>query len=132
MVGWNGTTLLNQTNLSAFGWTNAQFIVSATATSTTVQFGVRDDPAAVGLDDVSVQSITPPSFQSVTQSAGVINFTWRALPGLVYQVQYNETLSPLNWTNLGGPITATNNIMAVSDNVTSASRRFYRVALLLP
>jgi hypothetical protein len=132
VVTWNGTTLLNQTNLGAFAWTNAQFLVSATATSTTLQFGARDDPSALGLDDLSVQPITAPAFQSATQSASAINFTWSALQGLVYQVQATDTLSPLNWVNLGGPITATNNIVSVSDNLTSDTQEFYRVVLLLP
>jgi hypothetical protein len=131
VVSWNGTTLLNQTNLGAFGWTNMQFIVSATAPSATLQFGVRDDPAALGLDDVSVQPITAPSFLSVTQSAGAIYFTWSSLPGLVYQVQYTDTLSPASWINLSGAITATSNIIATSENVASASQRFYRVVVLL-
>jgi hypothetical protein len=129
VVSWNGATLLDQTNLGAFGWTNEQFVVSATGASATLRFGVRDDPAALGLDDVSVQPATP-SIQSATQSAGTINIAWTALLGLVYQVQYTDTLSPPDWTDLGVAITATNNIMAVTDNFTSASQRFYRVALL--
>jgi hypothetical protein len=133
MVSWNGVTLLNITNFGAFGWSNLQFIVSATAASTTLQFGVRDDPAAVGLDDVSVQLITAPSFQSATQSAGVINLAWSTLPGMVYQVQYTESLSPASWNNLGAAITATSNVTLSSDNLTSASPpRFYRVVLELP
>jgi hypothetical protein len=67
----------------------------------------------------------------MTQSSNSINFTWSALPGLVYQVQYTDTLSPLNWTNAGSPITATNNIVAASEDVTAASQQFYRLALLL-
>jgi hypothetical protein len=131
VVSWNGATLLNQTNLGAFGWTNMQFIVSATAASTTLQFGARDDPAAFGLDDVSVQPITPPSYQSVTQSGGLINFTWSSLPGLVYQVQYTDTLSPANWNNLSDAITATGYTITASDNLASATQRFYRVEVVV-
>ena len=78
---------------------------------------------------MSVQPATP-SIQSATQSADAINIAWTALPGLVYQVQYTDTLSPLDWTDLGAAITATNNIMTATDDLTSGSRRFYRVALL--
>jgi hypothetical protein len=130
-VSWNGATLLNETNFSAFGWTNLQFIVSATSASSTLQFAARDDNGGLGLDDVTVQLITAPAVQSVSQSAGVINLSWSALPGEVYQVQYTDTLSPASWTDLGGPITATNNTILASDILSSSTQRFYRVALLL-
>jgi subtilase family serine protease len=130
VVNWNGATILTQTNLGAFAWTNSQFIVSATGPSATLQFGVRDDPSALGIDDVSVQPISS-SFQSVTQSADTINFVWSALPGLVYQVQYSDTVSPPNWINLNSAITATSDTITASDSLTSASQRFYRVVLSL-
>ncbi len=129
-VTWNGTTLFDQSDLGAFAWTNMQFVVSATSASSVLQFGDRDDPGAFGLDDVSVQPVTT-SFQSVTQSSNTVNFAWSALPGMVYQVQYTDTLSPPNWINSGSAVTATNNVIAASDNVTSSSQRFYRVILLL-
>ncbi len=53
-VSWDGTTLLDETNLPAIGWTNIQFVVTATGPSTVLEFGFRDDPAYLGLDDVSV------------------------------------------------------------------------------
>jgi uncharacterized repeat protein (TIGR03803 family) len=54
LVSWNRTTLFNQTNLPAISWTNLQFTVTATGTSTALQFGFRDDPSWLALDDVSV------------------------------------------------------------------------------
>ncbi|HSY17576.1 MAG TPA: choice-of-anchor tandem repeat GloVer-containing protein [Candidatus Acidoferrales bacterium] len=58
VVSWNGTNLLDETDLPAFGWTNLQFAVTATGTSTVLQFGVQDDPSNLGLDDVSVVATT--------------------------------------------------------------------------
>jgi hypothetical protein len=130
VANWNGATLLNETNLGAFGWTNAQFIVSATTTNTMLQFGARDDPAAIGLDDVSVQPLAAPSFQAVTQNTNVITLAWTAVPGLIYQLQYTDTLSPPDWAPLESPITATNSIMSVPDNLSAAPQRFYRVVQL--
>jgi hypothetical protein len=57
-VSWNGTMLFDQTDLPALGWTNLQFTVTATGTSTVLQFGAQDDPSYLALDDVSV---LPPS-----------------------------------------------------------------------
>ena len=58
-VSWDGNVLLNETNPVANGWTNYQFTVTATQTSTVVQFGFFDNAANdFGLDDVSLQTQT--------------------------------------------------------------------------
>ncbi|MGD0262730.1 MAG: immunoglobulin domain-containing protein [Verrucomicrobiota bacterium] len=68
IVQWNGNTLFDQANLGAIGWTNLQFIVTATGASTVLAFGFQDDPSYLALDDVSVLAMTntasPPIFTS--------------------------------------------------------------------
>jgi PKD repeat protein len=60
LVSWNGTTLLNESNIpESIGWTNLQFVVSATGTNTVLEFGFRDDPSFLGLDDISVYPERP-------------------------------------------------------------------------
>ncbi len=60
IVSWNGNTLLAETNTVTSGWTNYHFQVSATATSTVLQFGFEDDGVNfLGLDDVSAFAIQP-------------------------------------------------------------------------
>ncbi|MDD5141211.1 MAG: immunoglobulin domain-containing protein [Verrucomicrobiales bacterium] len=59
IVSWNGTTLLDETNPPAPAWTSYQFVVTATGTSTVLQFGYEaGDTDYLGLDDVSLQSQT--------------------------------------------------------------------------
>jgi hypothetical protein len=53
-VMWNGTVLYDGLNLPAVGWTNLQFVVTATSGSDILQLGFRQDPSYLGLDDVSV------------------------------------------------------------------------------
>ena len=53
-VSWNGTILLDMTNLPVSGWTNIQLTVTATAGDSVLQFGYRNDTAYFGLDDISV------------------------------------------------------------------------------
>ncbi|MGA3181083.1 MAG: protease pro-enzyme activation domain-containing protein [Verrucomicrobiota bacterium] len=65
VVNWNTNlsstnTILSQTNLGPFNWTNEQFIVTAAGTSSVLQFGFRDDPQYLGLDDVSLIPLQPP------------------------------------------------------------------------
>jgi len=74
----------------------------------------------------------PVLFQSVAQSGGTITFTWPALAGLGYQVQYKTNLAQPNWTNLGSAITATSNTASASDAIGPDPNRFYRLLLLLP
>jgi hypothetical protein len=58
VLEWNGNVLFNGGNLGSLGWTNLQFMVSATAASTVLQFGFQDDPAYLALDDVTVTAFT--------------------------------------------------------------------------
>ena len=62
LVSWDGTNIFNQANLDATtGWTNLQFLVTATKTNTVLQLGFYDDftydpnencYVYLGLDDI--------------------------------------------------------------------------------
>ncbi len=127
---WNGSTLHAGTNLPAFGWTNLLFMVHATTAATPLEFDFDDQPGAFGLDDVTVEPVPTPVFQSVTLSHGTIRFTWSAFANLSYQIQSTSNLSNPNWTNVAVPITATGNTVSASEPVTGTPQQFYRVILL--
>ncbi len=71
----------------------------------------------------------PPALvlQAVTKTNAVL--TWSAVPPQKYQIQYKTNLAQTNWFGLGGPITATNGTMSVSDNISLEAQRFYRIGL---
>jgi len=71
-----------------------------------------------------------PVFQTVVPTAGTVTFTWSALPGRTYQVQYTTDMQQTNWTNLGSTNLATSATMSASDSTGPDPQRFYRVALL--
>lgn len=73
-----------------------------------------------------------PVFRSVTQSGGIFSFTWTAVAGRVYQVQFISDLTQTNWTNFGGVLNATNGIMGGSTAIGSNTSRFYQIQLLSP
>jgi hypothetical protein len=75
-------------------------------------------------------AVAPPAFQSVERTDQTIQFTWNAAASRAYQVQYTTNLAQTNWSNLGGPITATNIIASSSAAITADPARFYRVILL--
>jgi hypothetical protein len=132
LVQWNGTTIFSQTNMPFTTWTNLQFIVTATGSSTVLQFGFRDDPYYLGLDDISVTPIPVPAFRATTKTSNAFNLTWGAMAGLIYQVQYKTNLLQTNWINLGKPLVATNSNLTVSDTnaINSSPQRFYRLMVL--
>ena len=133
-VSWNGNTLFDQTNIpKTSGWTNLQFIVTAASSSTVLQFGERDDPWYLGLDDVSVTPIPAAAFQTTTVTAtnNNLKFAWNAMTGLVYQVQFKTDLLQTNWTVLKS-IAATNTTVTFVDTnpITGVPQKFYRLLLL--
>jgi hypothetical protein len=129
-VNWNSGSiadaLYSSSNPPAFAWTNLQFIVSASALNSILQFGVENDPAYFGLDDISVTHIPALEFQSVTKSNDALSLTWAAATGLVYQVQYKTNLLQANWQNLNKPIVASASTLTIADPISS-SQRFYRL-----
>jgi hypothetical protein len=76
---------------------------------------------------VSVQ--LPPLTPAFTASNGLCTFTWSAVSNLTYQLQCATNLAAPHWTDLGSPITATNNSVSATDAVGADGQRFYRVRL---
>jgi hypothetical protein len=130
LVSWNGTAISSQFNQPAYDWTYFQFVVVATTNNTVLQFGFRNDNAAFGLDDVSVTPLPVPEFLSVTHTNNTIGLTWSTASGLVYQVQTSASMSPTNWSNQGGTLTAAGSTLFASNVFGTATQRFYRVLLV--
>jgi hypothetical protein len=51
---WNGQTLLSLTNQAAFGYTEHTYTVTATSSSTVLEFSARQDPSHWDLDNISL------------------------------------------------------------------------------
>jgi subtilase family serine protease len=132
-VNWNGGSITNFSDLGQFpgdGWTNLQFLVGATGTNTVLQFSYQNDIGYFALDDVSLQPLPPPVFQSASAAGGTLSFSWNAVPGLHYQVQYKTNLSQLSWLNLNGTIPATNSTVTASDTIGPERQKFYRLTVV--
>jgi hypothetical protein len=134
IVQWNGTNVFDQSNLPSSGWTNLQFIVTATGSGTVLQFEFYDTPYYLALDDISVTPLPPPVFnlaQVQAAPSAAFNLAWSAVPGAAYQVQYKTNLVQTDWINLGGPVTAATNTLSISDTnaLILSPSRFYRILL---
>jgi uncharacterized repeat protein (TIGR03803 family) len=130
LVRWDGNNILDRVNGPATGWTNLQFLVSATGASTGLSLGFRDDPAYLGVDNVSVVPAQC-SIGSIQMSgANLIFHGTNGLSGRTYYTLMSTNVAqPLNqWgrvaTNVLG---AGGNFTITATNIVNAgnSRQFY-------
>jgi Pro-kumamolisin, activation domain/Viral BACON domain len=136
-VAWNGNTLFDQvdmpqTTMPPAGWTNLQFIVTATNETSLLQIGGQDDYDYLGLDDVSLLPIPTAALQpSMTTTTNGLAFSWNTLTGMVYEVQFKTNLFQPNWTVLQD-ITASNTPACFVDTncISGSPQGFYRLLLL--
>src|ERR1035441_4230209 len=73
---------------------------------------------------------TPPVFQAVTQTGGMLTLTWSATLSLAYRVQYSSDLNQTNWNNLGSTIVATSAIATATDSIGPDPQRCYRIVVV--
>ena len=74
-----------------------------------------------------VPSLSPFSISSVTPSGGSVVFTWPSVAGHSYQVQFKNSISSANWSNLGNVITAAGSATSFTNTTADTSSKFYRV-----
>ncbi|MDR3459342.1 MAG: protease pro-enzyme activation domain-containing protein [Verrucomicrobiae bacterium] len=127
-ASWNGTSIYQSSSPGAFSWTNLQFIVTANAAGTVLQFGAENDAAYFGLDDIGVTHVPALTFKTAIRTNGIFNLAWATATGLVYQVQYKTNLLQTNWLSLIKPTTAASTNLSATDT-SSSSQRFYRLGV---
>ncbi len=71
---------------------------------------------------LSTLDATPPIFQKPVIANGMFSVAATAVTGQSYQLQYKTNLTQLNWINSGGPITASNGVISISDAVAGSGR----------
>jgi subtilase family serine protease len=126
-VIWNGVTLYDKSNIARIGWTNLQFTVKATASSTVLQFGSRDDNWYLGLDDVTVTPLFPPTFAlqptNVTVTVGS-NAAFVTTAGGTSPLAYQWHKNNGNLVNNGNISGATTNVLMISSATTNNSGNY--------
>jgi uncharacterized repeat protein (TIGR03803 family) len=94
-------------------------------------YGTTSAGGAIGLGTIFRLSVPMPAvFKTMTVTNGAATFTWSAVAGQTYQVQYATNLTAANWTILGKNIIPTNGVITTTDGpVAGIPQRFYRVVL---
>lgn len=132
-LNWNSgaltNTLLSLDNPGVLNWTNLQFVVTATQSSSILEFGAENDSAGFGLDDVIVQPIPNLSFTGIEITPGGCNLSWRTSTGMKYQLQSTTDWTQAGWTNVGAVIAGTGQVVSTIDPSGTAPSppRFYRL-----
>ena len=113
-----------------FLWVTTNAVVPST-NSVTVR--VTDNGAAP-LSDAKTFLVFvsgPPQFTGATTGTnGQVQLTFNTLPGQNYQLQFKVSLTDANWTTLGGIMPGTGSPLAISDDMSGSSQRFYRLLVL--
>src|SRR5581483_2075894 len=135
-VNWNATATISNTLFSVnapgvMPWTNLQFLVTATQSTTTLQLAAENDNSGFGVDDVSVKPLPSLGFQSIQRSGSNCTLSWRAAAGVHYQVQSTTDLAHGPWFNLGSSSLGTGQSLSVTDPDAgdAAPHKFYRVVV---
>ena len=121
---WNGTNVYSSAS-PATSWTNLKYTVTATSSSTPLQFGFRNDLAWFGLDDITVTPIPLPTVTSFGKTTNAFTLNWNSLAGITNVIQYKTSLLQTNWINLATNV-ATTNISSYTIINTNAAL-FFRV-----
>jgi hypothetical protein len=129
-IAWDNNIMLDLTNFTFTGWFNPKFLVTASKTNSTLQFGFLDKPSYLGIDEIVVQPFQAPKIQSVTNQSGILNFTWNSVPGFTYQPQY--TTNFITWSNLGPAKFAPGTNMVGTNIIGPDLHRFYRIQVPQP
>ncbi|MEY5063393.1 MAG: hypothetical protein RLZZ112_1357, partial [Verrucomicrobiota bacterium] len=95
---------------------NADGTIDPVTETTTAKVTLASVPSLAGTLDVFSSGINGSNFEVV----------FVTMPGARIQVQKTTTLSPANWTNVGGPMTADGNGYVVHSESTSSGSGFFR------
>src|SRR5208282_2000806 len=96
-------------------------------------------PALSATNSFAVVVNPVPGLGSVIYTSGGFLLTWSAPTNDIFQVQFTDSLSPMNWTNIGnvviytGPPVTTNGLFSFFDDGSQypfSGPRFYRLQFL--
>jgi uncharacterized repeat protein (TIGR03803 family) len=126
----NGNNLVDNATIS--GSTARALTLSNVSAADTATYSVvvSNNLGSMTSANALLTVVSPPVFQSISRTGGVITLTWTSIAQQKYRLQYNFDLGSTNWLNLGSTITATNNKVTASDGIGSLTQKFYRVILV--
>ena len=83
-----------------------------------------------GLATVSIAVSYELRILSISLSSGVATVTWASISNQVYRLQYRNSLSETNWTDVSPDVLATGPITSTTNALGTGPQRFYRIVLV--
>jgi len=127
---FNGSPLTDGGNISGSGTSTLTISNVSPLNAGKYSLSVSNALGSITSTGALLAVVSPPVFQTVSQTNGALTLTWSAAPGQTYQLQYKSELASTNWLNLGDAIVATSPAVTASDVIGFNSKRFYRVVLI--
>ncbi len=127
----DGTSPLNQTNLSALNQTITNWPPGAALWLVWQMTDNTGKAQGLAIDNLSFSASVPVAVPLVIQSAGTnLVVTWTGVAGQTYQLEYTDDLATPTWTPVGSSVTGTGSTLYTTNNFGSSSQRFYRLRLV--
>ena len=121
-VSWNGGTLYDKKNIGRLGWTNMQFVVTATSGGTVLQIGGQNNNNYIGLDDVTATPVFAPAISTQPTNLTILsgnNAIFTAIAGGSTPLAYHWRKNGTNLVNGGNISGATSNVLTFTAATTS-------------
>jgi hypothetical protein len=110
-------------------WTPSQAQAPGTNVITTV---VSDGSLSATNSFMVTVNVASNDFRiiSITMTNGVATVTWTSVAGNYYRLQYKDSLTATNWTDVTPDVQATGQTTSTTNVLGGATQRFYRVMLV--
>lgn len=97
-------------------------------TTNSIQLRVSDDgsPQLTSAQTFTVSILAPPQLMANTASPDRLIFSWQALPGRTYSVQFKDSLTDSSWQLLTN-VTASSSFVSITNDMPGP-HRFFRLA----
>ena len=129
-VAVDGTSPLNQTNLSVWNQAITHWPPGAVLWLVWQMTDSTGKAQGLAIDNLSFSASVPPPAPLNIQASGTnLIFRWSGVVGQTYQLEYTDDLSAPSWIPVGGSLVGDGGPIIVNTNLSTSSRRFFRLRL---
>ncbi len=132
-VAVNGTSPLNQTNLSVLNQTITNWPPGAVLWLVWQMTDSTGKAQGLGIDNLSFSADVaplPPVSLNIQISGTNLLMSWPGAANRTYQLEYNDDLAYPTWTPLGSPVKGTGGMLTITNDFGDSPQRFFRLHLV--
>jgi hypothetical protein len=127
----DGTSALNQTNLSVLGQTITNWPPGAALWLVWQMTSSTGKAQGLAIDNFNFSASVPLPVQMNFQIEGTNLFlNWSGVVGQTYQLEYKSNLTDPAWTPLGNPVTGAGGTLTLTNTFGASTQRFFRLLLV--